>query len=180
MSLSELQCCMTPWDNGSVSYTLSPAVPPDSTNTWTRQGMVIVSEDGDTDKNFVVCPTEHGYILRERFSEVVCKLEIPEKGVSMDVPCADLCNFAPYINPGGSSISQLHLGLIVGLSVFFLLFCLIVGILLYRKCQKNGHHDNSSDLELQSVPGQDQDEDHDQDFIQDQEDLHTEEHLTSG
>ncbi|KAM9488783.1 uncharacterized protein Hap1MRO34_005643 isoform 2-T2 [Clarias gariepinus] len=178
MSLSELQCCMTPWDNGSVSYTLSPAVPPDSMNTWTRQGMVIVSEDGDTDKNFVVCPTGNGYILRERFSEVVCKLEIPEKGVSMDVPCAGLCNSTHHINPGGSSISQLQLGLIIGLLVFFL-FCLIFGIFLHKTCQRNGHHDNASDVEMQPMPGQDQDEDQNQDFIEDQEDPYTE-HLTSG
>ncbi|MCI4373916.1 hypothetical protein PGIGA_G00000260 [Pangasianodon gigas] len=87
MVLSELQtqpqCCMKVFANGSVSYTLDQATPEQWISSWTKDNLVIVGEDGDIHGDYVESQIENGYILRQRYSNVVCKLESPENGVCL-------------------------------------------------------------------------------------------------
>ncbi|KAI5618343.1 E3 ubiquitin-protein ligase SH3RF1 isoform 1 [Silurus asotus] len=76
----EYTCCKETLPNGSVSYILNDTLPEDWIRSWTKNGDVIASEDGEIDKGYVLSKTEKGYILKQNYPGVVCKLESPKDG----------------------------------------------------------------------------------------------------
>ncbi|KAB5586316.1 hypothetical protein PHYPO_G00000210 [Pangasianodon hypophthalmus] len=162
--LSELQnqpqCCMKVFANGSVSYTLDQATPEQWISSWTKDNLVIVGEDGDIHGDYVESQIENGYILRQRYSNVVCKLESPENGVSEAINCTDDCNSAQGIIASDTN-SQFYTWLFIGISisVLLLLLLLIVGFLVYKWWKRSRRRVDGTDFEMQSVnvPGQNQD-----------------------
>ncbi|KAM9488548.1 uncharacterized protein Hap1MRO34_005453 [Clarias gariepinus] len=148
MEFPRLQCCMKELPNGSVSYTLNHTGPQNWFWTWIKNEVVIVSEHGDTSED-VLCPTQNGYILKEQFTGVVCKVESPADGVSMEVPCTDWCDATLPTDPGGTD-SQSQLGLYIGLSVLCA-FCLFAFVFLVYRCQSNRCRDNPTSVNMQPV-----------------------------
>ncbi|KAF4087680.1 hypothetical protein AMELA_G00073330 [Ameiurus melas] len=154
--LTELQCCMNKFGNGSVSYTLNDSIPNHWTCSWIKNDLVIVDEEGVIIKDYVESQIENGYILKQWYSNVLCKLESPEDGVSREINCTAQCN-PTYKEPTeDGSIPQYIIVIIIILIIILLLG---VGFLVYKWCRhRRRRRDKDMDVEIQPINAVDQDQ----------------------
>ncbi|KAG7335438.1 hypothetical protein KOW79_000131 [Hemibagrus wyckioides] len=145
------QCCIHELGNGSASYTLNNTIPEDWTSSWTKNGTVIVSEDGDMHEDYIVSPVQNGYILKERYSNVVSILESPVNGVSKKIQCSDPCNPSQLIPDDRIPPLKIIVIIIILLSI---LLVTLIGFLVKKRCRRS---QPSTDVEMQD---QDQDQNH--------------------
>ncbi|XP_046703977.1 uncharacterized protein LOC124384987 isoform X2 [Silurus meridionalis] len=161
----EYTCCTETLPNGSVSYILNDTLPEDWISSWTKNGDVIASEDGEIDKHYVLSKTEKGYILKQNYPGVVCKLESPKNGVSREIKCIELCKPEPVIKAGGTNPLHTVLPIVLPIALLFLFF--IAGYFIYKKCQRRSHRDIEATIRMHPIneQGQDQNMDWDQEAL---------------
>lgn len=161
-----LWCCMNEFGNGSVSYTLNDSIPNHWTYSWIKNDLVIVDEDGVINKAYVESQIQNGYILKQGYPNVFCKLDSPEDGLSKEIPCTAQCN--PTYEETTEAGSNSQYILIIIISVILLLILFIVGFSVYKWRHRRRRRDNDKDVEIQPINAVDQDQnpnqyqDHDQ------------------
>ncbi|KAK2855308.1 hypothetical protein Q7C36_007177 [Tachysurus vachellii] len=142
------QCIMNALENGSVSYTLNDTISTGWITLWTKNGTVIVDDEGNMHNDYVVHPVKGGYILRECYDMVVCTIEYPRKGISKNIPCTGDCNIST--NTSADGISSINIGIVISICVIFsILLLTLIGFLVCKYCQRSHHIVNSSDVEMQ-------------------------------
>ncbi|KAK2855304.1 hypothetical protein Q7C36_007173 [Tachysurus vachellii] len=143
------QCIVNALENGSVSYTLNDTISTDWTTQWTKNGTVIVGEEGDMHTDYIVNPVKGGYILRECYDMVVCTIECPQNGISKNIPCTGDCNLPAKISENG--ISSINIGIVIGICVISILLLTLIVFLVRKCCQRSHRIVNSTDVEMQCV-----------------------------
>ncbi|KAK2855306.1 hypothetical protein Q7C36_007175 [Tachysurus vachellii] len=142
------QCIVNALENGSVSYTLNDTISTDWTTQWTKNGTVIVSEEGEMHTDYIVHPVKDGYILRECYNMVLCTIEYPRKGISKNIPCTGDCNISANTSVNG--ISPINIVICMGICVGICVILFLIGFLVCPSCQSR-RSVNSTDVEMQRV-----------------------------
>ncbi|KAK3552082.1 hypothetical protein QTP70_033537 [Hemibagrus guttatus] len=155
-SESAFQCYVEVLNNGSVAYKLNNTIPNDWTISWTKNDTVIVSEEGDMHKDYVVDSVENGYILKECYTSIMCILESPLDGVSKKIPCSDPCK-PSHIRTSDGRISSF--AIIIIMVILFTVLLALIGFFVYTYCKRSRH---STDAEMQCPTMLSQDQNQDQ------------------